>query len=169
MDIFGKEYLGDAGGFVCAGCGCAADPETDRCEECGVGAKPKRIELERFAEEVRPPSLSEGIHQVVHARLPEAQKVLTAPFKTIDKGRVYFIGPANDDGPIKIGFTSGDAEERRRSIQTYHPESLKVIGVIEADFKTEKEIHRRFAESKLRGEWFKRTPELLSFIAGYAR
>ena len=161
MDIFGREELGYAGGFTCTGCGNKADPYSACCAECGAGAEPKIIE--RYEDAIQPGCVPQNLHEKVYAGIPPASQRVYTP---VDKGFVYFIGPANDDGPIKIGFTAGEAKNRLRSLQTGHPHPLKILAVFEGSVNMEKEVHRRFAEARVHGEWFNRTPELLQMISG---
>lgn len=71
---------------------------------------------------------------------------------------VYFIR-AGARGPIKIGLAV-DVGQRMRSLQTASPTLLELIGAIPGGLKLEKAIHRRLAEFRLHGEWFKPTLEV---------
>lgn len=77
-----------------------------------------------------------------------------------EKELVYFIGA--EGGPIKIGKAT-DVKKRLSSHQTSNPEALRVYGVMRGD---ESAIHQKFEHLRLRGEWFRREPELLAFISG---
>lgn len=86
--------------------------------------------------------------------------------KTVPWGaRVYFI----DDGElIKIGFSHA-THQRFGSLQTNHGKKLRLLGTIRAEgYKTERELHQRFAHLRERGEWFRKDPELLDFITANA-
>jgi hypothetical protein len=72
---------------------------------------------------------------------------------------VYFI---ECGGYIKIGYTSLKA--RLSSLATANPYPLKVLATVEGDQQTEELLHNRFADAFHRGEWFRKTPELLAFI-----
>lgn len=75
-------------------------------------------------------------------------------------GTVYFIGPEKE-GPVKIGFTSDrNPIGRLRQLQTGHPESLLVLGVVESSLATERAIHKFLTLHLVRGEWFEREPTL---------
>jgi Meiotically up-regulated gene 113 len=140
--------------LVCGGCGGVADPDAPRCRECGYGTS-----------------------AVVRDRgVVEIAGVMCAPpsyafreIREIGPGRVYFVGANENDAPIKIGFTTGSADDRRRQLQTGHPLPLVLWAVLDADFRYERKIHDRFRASRLQGEWFKRTPDLLEFMATCAR
>jgi len=84
-------------------------------------------------------------------------------------GHVYFIrsGPA-PDGLIKIGAT-WDPHQRLRDLQVGSSEQLTLLAVMPGDTATEAHLHRAFAHPRVRGEWFRPTPELLRLIAEAAR
>lgn len=78
---------------------------------------------------------------------------------------VYFIQQGND-GPIKIGIAL-DIQKRLYGLrQDRHcRDDLKLLGVIQdADYSQERQLHRRFKNIRLEGEWFSPTPELIEFI-----
>jgi hypothetical protein len=53
-------------------------------------------------------------------------------------------------------------------LQLAIPYELDVLGVWEIrDYAVERVIHCKLKHLKLRGEWFLRTPELLSFLANF--
>lgn len=74
---------------------------------------------------------------------------------------IYFVGPEN--GPIKIGKAK-NVKARLGGIQTGHPEKLYVWGVMLANERLENALHRKFSDSRMSGEWFKRSDEILRFI-----
>lgn len=77
---------------------------------------------------------------------------------------LYFVGC---DDHVKIGVTNGPVEQRMRSLATAQHRELVLLAKIEdAERKLEKELHQRFAAHRARGEWFKITPEIQSFIDG---
>lgn len=76
---------------------------------------------------------------------------------------IYFIQSGNN-GPIKIGHTTKNVEQRVRSLQTASPYPLKIIGLIEGDVTLEQIIHKKLSKFRLRGEWFKCKPEVLKLI-----
>lgn len=75
---------------------------------------------------------------------------------------VYFIGA--ESGPIKIGMAI-DPASRLAGLQTSHHEKLSILATREGGQERERAYHARFAASRLNGEWFDRTPELLAEIA----
>jgi hypothetical protein len=77
---------------------------------------------------------------------------------------IYFI-QGIDGGPVKIGYTSSsDAQSRLASIQTGSPVKLIVRATLPGNVIDEAEWHRRFAEHRLSGEWFRATNGLADAI-----
>lgn len=79
-----------------------------------------------------------------------------------DKGIIYFCR-AEGGGPVKIGY-AGDAEKRLRALQTSHHSELRLLNAIEGTLADEREVHRRFAKYRLKGEWFKYTGPVKRYI-----
>lgn len=73
----------------------------------------------------------------------------------------YFVQSV-DGGPIKIGFTSKDPEERLRALQVGSPTKLRIVGLVPGN--REKELHDRFVGGHSHGEWFTPSKALLAFI-----
>jgi len=76
---------------------------------------------------------------------------------------VYFI-QAGEDGPIKIGFAR-DVGRRIANMRVANPAPLKLRANIPGDARDERAFHARFANLRVRGEWFRPSDELLCFIA----
>lgn len=76
---------------------------------------------------------------------------------------IYFI-QAGTNGPIKIGQTSNGIKERMAQLQTGCPYELKLIWLYTGDDFTEQDLHKEFAHERVRGEWFRPTKDLFSFI-----
>ncbi len=81
---------------------------------------------------------------------------------------VYFITCDAPDFPIKIGISSR-VEWRMHKMQTGLPYDVIVLGTVPGDFTNEKMLHLDFRHLWLRGEWFRRTPELLAHIEDICR
>ncbi len=79
--------------------------------------------------------------------------------------KVYFI-QMGEKGPIKIG-QSANPELRLASLQTANPAALNLLWVYEGDEYTEQNIHGIFKKDRIRGEWFKPSEELTTFIEDY--
>ena len=52
-----------------------------------------------------------------------------------------------------------------RSPRGASPHLLAVLAVIDGDIVVEQALHRRFANARIRREWFRPVPELLAYIA----
>lgn len=76
---------------------------------------------------------------------------------------IYFV-QAGKNGPIKIGQTSNGVEDRIAQLQSGCPYELKLLWLYTGDDFTESEIHGRFRQEKIRGEWFRPSQKLLRFI-----
>lgn len=73
---------------------------------------------------------------------------------------VYFIECGDY---IKIGYATS-IRTRLASLAVATPYPLKVLATVDGDRHTEFALHTRFADAFHRGEWFRKTPELLVFI-----
>ena len=74
---------------------------------------------------------------------------------------IYFV-QGTITGNIKIGFTGRDFLERFNLIQS--SDVLVCLNTTEGDQTIERELHNRFYKSHDHQEWFKPSPELLSYI-----
>jgi hypothetical protein len=87
------------------------------------------------------------------------------PVAEVSAGFIYFI-QATSGGPVKIGWTRGPIGARLDQLQCGNPETLRVIGSVEnASLRDERDLHARFSAIRLRGEWFRASPELLAYAA----
>lgn len=77
---------------------------------------------------------------------------------------IYFVR-AVESGRIKIGYTAGDPLARLLDLRTGSPEELRLIGTIPGGMSDEGDLHRRFAVSRLSGEWFIPSADIVRFIA----
>ncbi len=103
-----------------------------------------QIERDRDAEQPRPP----------------------IPSRMRSDRLVYFIG--GDTGPIKIG-SSGNPKSRLIGIQTGSFQQLRILAVCPGGTEQERAYHHRYADQRLQGEWFARTPTLEAEIASLSR
>lgn len=78
-------------------------------------------------------------------------------------GHVYFLTCEAEGFPIKIGF-SADPKMRVMQFALHMPYTVTMLAVMDGSRATERAILRHFKKDRLRGEWFKRTPELLAAI-----
>jgi|MTBAKSStandDraft_1061840.scaffolds.fasta_scaffold08437_2 uncharacterized protein YozE (UPF0346 family) len=82
----------------------------------------------------------------------------------LTEGTIYFV-KSEKTHEIKIGFTSGPVEKRLRSLQTAHPSELHLLATIPGTSDHERSLHQKFANIRLKGEWFEPHPDLLAFIS----
>lgn len=62
-------------------------------------------------------------------------------------------------------MTAGDVRLRLSNLATAHYEELRLLATIpDAPASLESELHRRFASSWARGEWFYKDDDLMAFI-----
>lgn len=73
---------------------------------------------------------------------------------------VYF---ARAGDRIKIGW-SRQVASRLAHLQTGNATPIELLGVLPGARSKERELHDRFADARVAGEWFEATPELLDFI-----
>lgn len=70
---------------------------------------------------------------------------------------------------IKIGRTAfHQAKARLLTLQTGNPFPILPLGYIDANLKSEKDLHKLFAPFHHRGEWFFAIPAIHSFVLDYA-
>lgn len=95
------------------------------------------------------------------AQLPELLGQLPrASKKDVD---VVYIIQALDGGPVKIGHSTREGVTNRlRTLQTGNAQQLVIRALFSGGMWLEKALHEFFAESRLKGEWFSLTPELLA-------
>lgn len=89
-------------------------------------------------------------------------KAMRADVKFYGPGVVYFV-QGSTGGPIKIGYTTNMCN-RLKELQTGFPDTLVILCAKKGYSKEEGEYHKAFEEFKLKGEWFKPVPEILSTI-----
>lgn len=76
------------------------------------------------------------------------------------QGYVYFFRAANT---VKIGFTC-NVRERAHSLQTGCPEPGFMCKFLPGTMAREKEMHQRFAEYRIAGEWFELRGRLAKYL-----
>lgn len=74
--------------------------------------------------------------------------------------RVYF---AQAGDRIKIGW-SRNVAARIAKLQTGNPEPIILLATRPGGRSLEQELHDRFAEARLTGEWFSSSPDLLTYV-----
>lgn len=77
------------------------------------------------------------------------------------QGEIYFI---RDPGRgIKIGFATTVAK-RFAAIQVCSPVALELLGHISGSPHVERFLHQKLDEHRVRGEWFRDTPEINALV-----
>jgi hypothetical protein len=99
-----------------------------------------------------------------NATVPETWEIEYREQRRREYNVVYFIRHGQH---IKIGVTTQTAERRIAGMQL-PPGAHLVAKIPGADGETEKQLHRRFAASRVKGEWFTSTPELEALISTFA-
>lgn len=80
-------------------------------------------------------------------------------------GVVYFISSRERGYPVKIGRTTNYlAAARLTQLQIGSPYQLEFFAAVEAPAEYERELHDQFAKHALRGEWFRRAPEIMALV-----
>src|SRR5262245_25506911 len=80
-------------------------------------------------------------------------------------GHIYFVTCDAPDFPIKIGFAANLAR-RIAALQGALPFPIILLATQRGNFNDESMLHALFGKSRLQGEWFERSPELMAHIAG---
>ncbi len=76
---------------------------------------------------------------------------------------VYFVSCEVDGFPIKIGLAS-NISHRLVHLQNALPYKVCLLGSMPGDRETEHDLHVGFSNIWLRGEWYRREPELLDYV-----
>lgn len=93
-------------------------------------------------------------------RIVENKRICEKNSKNDIKPDVYFI-QSIIGGPIKIGV-SIFPKYRLKDLQSFSPFELKILATIpNGGHEKENQLHKCYAKSRIHGEWFKPTPELL--------
>jgi Meiotically Up-regulated Gene 113 (MUG113) protein len=83
--------------------------------------------------------------------------------RTSERFFLYAIQAGGDDGPVKIG-TAKDPDQRLKTLQTASPVPLTGLCAWRGFSGEEAEIHQRFADHRIRGEWFRPHADLIDFV-----
>lgn len=81
-------------------------------------------------------------------------------FKALRYPKYIYIAQDSDKGVIKVGVSSNPGE-RLKQLQTGNSSDLTLVYVSDScqqAFEVESKIHEKFANSHIRGEWFKIKP-----------
>lgn len=66
---------------------------------------------------------------------------------------------------IKIGFTRGKPRQRLKTLATANPLPVDLIATMPGSQELEMELHERFGEFRIRGEWFVFSDPIRAYIA----
>lgn len=80
---------------------------------------------------------------------------------------VYFVREATA-GNIKIGVTT-NFRQRMADLRQQNTAELEPIGFVNGDAATEGQLHQIFNSSRISGEWFHPTAELMAYIDSRAQ
>ena len=84
-----------------------------------------------------------------------------------DQGYVYFLHEG-DTGPIKIGY-SRDPNERMLAFRgRSNAAPLKLLATVRGSYSREALLHVQFAKSRINGEWFSPSTELIALIQTFS-
>jgi DNA-binding XRE family transcriptional regulator len=75
---------------------------------------------------------------------------------------IYFI-QNTETKHIKIGY-SDNVRSRLSDLQISSPHELAILTICEGGIEVEKELHDKFNDHYVRGEWFNPSEELISYI-----
>ena len=106
----------------------------------------------------------DSLSPVARAKLlDELQRWRDEVFAVTETVFLYAIQAGGESGPVKIG-TAKDPDARLKTLQTGNPEPLAGIAAWRALPYEERALHERFAEHRIRGEWFRPAPEVLETL-----
>lgn len=80
-----------------------------------------------------------------------------------EMGWVYFIACV-ETKRCKIGFTRGDVQKRLKNLQTGSAGALRILAQQPGTPTTERNLHQRFSEQRIHGEWFEMSGELFAYL-----
>lgn len=77
---------------------------------------------------------------------------------------IYYIACTSTQR-MKIGYTRGEPEVRLKQLQTGSAADLRLMACHQGSADDERMLHERFAEDRIRGEWFSVSDQLLEHIS----
>jgi len=96
------------------------------------------------------------IHELPVAEIEDRQDDLARPFEPMPGADGYIYAIEANRGQVKIGMAA-EPRQRLSGLQTGSPIELTLLaaGAAEEPKAAEKELHRRYADDRIRGEWFR--------------
>jgi hypothetical protein len=133
------------------------------CERLSVESRDAQERVLRLEDDV---SLAFNLLSKVRdeAEQSRGQRIATDRNGAELAGYVYAI---SDGTAIKIGFSSVHPSwpnGRLAQLQTACPTTLSLIGAFVGTVDDERNLHGRFAEHRLRGEWFAHVSEIVGYF-----
>lgn len=145
----------------------------------GRPLKPARLYLRRFATgtsrwAIRCKGVEVSTGCAEHER-PKAEEMLAAYDETRKRikrrrhryadGHLYFISRPDDPKyPVKVGYSGASVYMRLANVQVGCPYRLAVIASCPAHHAVELRLHLHLSETRMVGEWFRRSPALTEAI-----
>lgn len=112
-----------------------------------------------FAAKRLPPEEELAKERAVAAEARRQQKA-RALKEAQDRGHVYFLRGQNR---VKIGHSS-DVRKRFETLRTACPEPVRIVKVLKGGVRVERRMHERFAEYRVKGEWFELRGRLAKYL-----
>lgn len=140
----------------------------NRCRECQLAVKAINY-AERYSDKVKASQNAKyatdpEFREAALRRARERKDAKARSRNSHPDAKVYFIKNASS-GAIKIGYTTKQAEERLKELQCGSADELILVTWYYGNMHRETLDKRRFREHKIRGEWFRPVPDLLSYVA----
>ena len=123
----------------------------------------KKYQLEGINKMVYSFTPIKGVQRKVNPLLPHTtrdQSKKKQPFPSSDNHQKSYILKDKSNGTYKIG-RSKNPLQREKTLQSEKPD-LELIKVFKKNH--EKELHKKYSEQCVRGEWFKLTPIQVKYI-----
>ena len=89
------------------------------------------------------------------------------PLTEVPAEVIYLISPTRDlqaGDAVRVGYTR-NVKKRLASLQTGSPERLLLVSVRAGDRALEREVHERWTEHRIRGDWFRFQPVMGEWFA----
>ncbi len=96
----------------------------------------------------------------------EGTKKYASKLYSIERSVVYFMF-MQELNAIKIGFTK-NIVKRFRELNVAVPGTLSILGLIEGNVRTERQIQKQFENLHIRGEWYVAANNLFAYIEEFA-
>lgn len=94
--------------------------------------------------------------------LTPSVKVLIIQY-SFSAGHVYFLESVGL-GRVKIGMSAEKPSSRISTIRSSCPTDLKCVAVVPGGRALERELHKKYAHLRLRGEWFRITTDMRDLL-----